>query len=112
MISSVTNEIMMSMVITKLRNTGHAKPFGTPLARDSVICTAAISMNDTSSKTSHGLFEVMTNSMMKPIAHSCNSARQADHSNVLPTPMRMISEMPAAMATMIKAVTKPQISME
>ena len=69
MMSSVTNEIMMSMVTTRLRNTGPAKPFGTPFARERVICTAAMSMNATSSSTSHGLFERMTYSMMKPIAH-------------------------------------------
>ena len=110
MMSSVTNEIMMSMVTTRLRNTGPAKPFGTPFARERVICTAAMSMNATSSSTSHGLFERMTYSMMKPIAHNCSSARQADHRSVRPTPIRMVSEMPAAMATITSAAMRPQMS--
>ena len=112
MINSVTNEIIMSMVMTKLKNTGPAKPFGTPLARDRVICTAAISMNITSNSTSHGLFDLMTNSIMKPMAHNCSNARHADHSSVLPMPMRIASEMPAATATITNAISRPQISME
>ena len=110
--SSTTVDIMMSMVITRLSSTGPTSPFGTPLARESVICTAATSMNAMSSSTNHGLPEWMTKDMMKPIAHNCSRARQADHSSVPPMPMRIKAEMPAAMATITSATSRPAMSIE
>ena len=110
--SSVTSAIMSSIVMTRLSSTGPASPFGMPLARDSVICTAASSITAISANTSHTLFALITKPMMKPIAHSCSSARHADHISVLPTPRCISSLMAAATATIASATSRPQTSIE
>ena len=58
--SSVTNASMSSIVMTKLRKIGPARPLGMPCARDITICTAAISMTVIRANTIHTLFERIT----------------------------------------------------
>lgn len=98
------------MVMTRLSSTGPASPFGMPLARESVICTAATSITAMTPNTSHGLLERITYPMITPITHSCTSARIADHISVLPMLMHMSSETSAATATISSATRRPQLS--
>ena len=110
-ISSATSVSISSIVMTNANSTGPAMPRGTPLARDSVICTPAPSMTTISSATSQGLSARITNPMISPIAHSCSNARQADHSSVRPMPSRIRHDTAAAATTISMAASSPQTSM-
>ena len=58
--SSVTSVSISSMVMTRLRKIGPARPLGMPRARDITICTAATSMTAIRENTIHTLFDRIT----------------------------------------------------
>ena len=109
-ISSATIEIMMSMVTTRLSSTIGTSPFGTPFARDIVICTAAMSMTAMSPTTSHTFCWRITYSSTMPMISSCTNERTIDQMSDFATPSFMSTEMPAAMTTMPAAMSRPMLS--